>query len=175
MVYHLRQATLITRRRRRAQTLGMEMTKGRMRSRRREMEATTKSRTMVEGLLSFRHLRDFILLLLLGLQPHFVMAAMEHPHNSSKHCGVGGRVSRCWREFDPNGFNPWYRHLTHLSQCVAVKCMIVLFPNKLWTSKMKAVPMLAESESGQIVLEKWNTKRNPSNKVQRKDSNYKLQ
>ena len=55
----------ITRRRRRAQTMGMEMTKGRRRRSRRERQVTTKSsRTMVEGMLSLRHRPDFILLLL---------------------------------------------------------------------------------------------------------------
>ena len=66
----------ITRRRRRAQTMGVEMTKGRRRSSRRERQVTTtsSSRTMVEGMLSLRHRLDFILLLL-GPEPHFLMAA----------------------------------------------------------------------------------------------------
>ena len=58
-----------TRRSSRAETVGMEMTKGRRRSSRRERQETTKNRRiMVE--LSLRHRRDFILLVLL-LGPHF--------------------------------------------------------------------------------------------------------
>ena len=65
----------ITRRRRRAQTMGVEMTKGRRRRSRRERQVTTtSSRMMVEGMLSLRHRLDFILLLL-GPEPHFLMAA----------------------------------------------------------------------------------------------------
>ena len=43
------------RRRRRLQTAGMEMMKGRRRSSRRERQATKNIRIMEEAMLSFRH------------------------------------------------------------------------------------------------------------------------
>ena len=53
----------IVRRRRRAKTVGMEMTKGRSRSSRRERQVTRNRRIMVEAMLSLRHGWGFILLL----------------------------------------------------------------------------------------------------------------
>ena len=61
------------RRRRRAQTVGMEMMRGRKMSSRRERQATKNIRITAEAMLSFRHRRGFILPLI--CQPHFITAA----------------------------------------------------------------------------------------------------